>query len=189
MKKILTLKCFLAAVGLLGIGILGYFIVMFTGPHMNVQLHIRAYERPMPLPPKGMVAVEPEGYAVPTRERGDGSTNPIPDTQENRERGRVYYSYYCVFCHGENGQGDGPVGYSYMPAPTDLHDPKVVAMSDPDLLRGMLLGIGHEPVLSRVVLPQHRWYLVRYVRTLGRTPRIAAENQGRQVIVKDGIVK
>lgn len=101
-----------------------------------------------------------------------------------RDRGKVYYNYYCVFCHGENGQDDGPVGYSYMPGPTDLHAPRIVEMTDGDLMRAMLLGIGHEPVLSRIVHPDHRWYLLSHVRELGKTPRLPAENQGGQVILK-----
>jgi hypothetical protein len=71
-----------------------------------------------------------------------------------------------------------------MPSPTDLHAPKVLKMSDGELLRAMLLGVGHEPVLSRVVFPEHRWYLVGYVRTLGKEPRAPAENQGRQVLIR-----
>ena len=32
------------------------------------------------------------------------------------------------------------------------------------IIRAMLAGTGHEPVLNRVVLPDHRWYLVLYTR-------------------------
>lgn len=178
------MKWFFAGVALIGIGVLVYFSVMFQGPRMQVQQHIRAYQRAMPLPPQGIVPVEPDAYVVPSSQEASGMTTPLPDRQDIRDRGKVYYRYYCVFCHGENGQGDGPVGYSYMPAPTDLHASKVIEMSDGDLLRAMLLGIGHEPVLPRIVVPEHRWYLVAYARALGRTPRVPAENYGSQVILR-----
>jgi len=176
------MKLFFSAVALLGLGTLMYFYIMFQGPRMQVQPHIRAYQRTMPLPPQGIVPLERDTHAVPQSSEAAGMKNPVPLGQAVLDRGKTYYDYYCVFCHGENGQGDGPVGYSYMPVPADLHAPKIAAMSDGELLRAMLLGIGHEPTLPRVVLPGHRWYLVSYVRTLGRTPRAPAENQGSRVL-------
>ncbi len=178
------MKWFLAGAALIGIGVVAFFTILFIGPHMRVQQHIRAYQRIMPLPPEGMVPAEPDRYAVPSAEHAADMRNPVPGDPASQNRGRVYYNYYCVFCHGENGQGDGPVGYSYMPAPTDLHAARVLNMTDGELMRAMLLGIGHEPVLPRVVLPDHRWYLVTYVRALGKTERQSAENQGSQVILR-----
>ncbi len=178
------MKWFLTGVGLIGLGVVIYFTIMFIGPRMRVQQHLRAYQRVMPLPPRGMVPVEADAYAVPQPGQAAGIRNPLPDRRDVRDRGKIYYGYYCNFCHGENGQGDGPVGYSYMPAPTDLHAPRVLRMSDGELLRAMLLGIGHEPVLPRTVLPEHRWYLLSYVRALGATPRVPAENYGSQVVTR-----
>ena len=116
------MKWFLAGVALIGIGVLVYFSIMFQGPRMQVQPHIRAYQRTMPLPPQGIVPVEPDNNAVPQADESAGMKNPLPDSRMCATAGKYIINYYCVFCHGENGQGDGPVGYSYMPAPTDLHD-------------------------------------------------------------------
>ncbi|MFO0753889.1 MAG: hypothetical protein U0411_11275 [Thermodesulfovibrionales bacterium] len=154
---------------LLFLGGIAYFVVMFTGPHMATQPHLLPYEQPMPPPPPGVVPVEPDLKAPPPEAQAAGLRNPLPDTPENRARGRVYYGYYCVFCHGESGRGDGPVGNSYMPRPADLGDPGLLDKSDGELLRSLLLGIGHEPVLRYVVPPEHRWYLVLQVRAFGRT--------------------
>jgi hypothetical protein len=93
-------------------------------------------------------------------------TNPLQPTPTILGAGKIYYSYYCVFCHGESGAGDGPVGHSYVPPPADLRSPRVAAYGDGRLLQAMLRGVGHEPVLERVVAPEHRWPLVLYVRTL-----------------------
>ena len=38
------------------------------------------------------------------------------------------------------------------------------ALSDGQLFQAMLTGPGHQPVLERVVPPEHRPYLVLYVR-------------------------
>ncbi len=178
------MKWFLAGAALVGVGILIFFTIMFIGPHMRVQQHIRAFQRTMPLPPQGIIPVEPDTHQVPLTGQAAEMKNPLPDRQDIRDRGKIYYNYYCVFCHGQNGQGDGPVGYSYMPGPTDLHARKVTEMTDGELMRAMLLGIGHEPVLSRVVPPEHRWYLVSYVRTLGTTPREPAGNPGSLPVLR-----
>jgi hypothetical protein len=179
------MKWFLTGAAITGIGVLIYFYIMFQGPRMQVQPSIRPYEQAMPLPPKGMVAVEADDYAVPGAGQAAGMQNPLSDTGQNRLRGKVYYRYYCLFCHGENGQGDGPVGYSYMPAPADLHSPEILRLSDGELLRRMLTGRGHDPVLSRIVLPGHRWYLVSHVRALGRASRVPAENYGSHVVGRE----
>jgi mono/diheme cytochrome c family protein len=163
MKKIIFAAFFLAACGV------AYFYVMFSGPHMKVQPHILAYERSMPLPPPGIVTVEPDEKTPPSEEQASAMFNPLPDNEDNRKRGKIYYDYYCVFCHGEEGRGDGPVGNSYMPKPADLHDQKILQKTDGELMRSMLTGVGHEPVMAYVILPLHRWYIVTYVRALGRT--------------------
>lgn len=165
------MKWVVGGLTIIAIGTIAYFSIIFDGPRMRVQQHIRAYQKIMPHPPEHTTPVEPDLYAVPSAAALSGLNNPLPMSRENQLSGKVYYGYYCLSCHGWNGQGDGPVGYSYMPAPTDLHDPKVLRMNDGELLRAMLLGIGHEPVLPRTVLPGHRWYLVAHVRALGRTPR------------------
>ena len=140
--------------------------LVFSGPRMRNQPHIRAYQAELPLPPSNTVPVELT--SIPPL-AGDVATmkNPLPTTADNVARGKVYYQYYCLFCHGEKGDGNGPVGESYVPRPSDLRSAKIQSYRDGELLRSMLRGVGHEPVLERTVLPEHRWYLSLYVRSLG----------------------
>jgi len=105
---------------------------------------------------------------LPSEAEAGSVRNPLSDTPENVARGAVYYQYYCVFCHGETGNGDGLVGESYVPTPADLGQAKFATYSDGELLRACLLGTGHAPVLERVVAPEHRWYLVLYARQFGQ---------------------
>jgi len=98
------------------------------------------------------------------------ATNPVPATRDNIDLGRIYYGYYCLMCHGERGDGNGPVGQSYVPKPTDLASPVVASMTDGQLYLRMLTGVGHDPVLLKTVAPDYRWQLVRYVRTFARKP-------------------
>jgi mono/diheme cytochrome c family protein len=163
MKKFLAALVIIA--GLAGLGL--FSSVLYKGPRMRTQPHLRAYQMIQPPPVDGAVPVNlPE--QLPTAESAASVRNPLPDTEENRRRGLIYYQYYCVFCHGKEGAGNGPVGESYTPVPADLRSARIAGYSDGVFLRAMLTGIGHEPVLERVVPPRHRWYLVRYVRTLGK---------------------
>ncbi len=144
--------------------------VLVTGPRMRMQPNVRAYQAEVPRLPEGMVpAAAPDGAPsgkAPGVQEAKSLTNPLSAGEENVARGKVYYQYYCVFCHGELGDGNGPVGDSYVPKPADVRNPKIQAYSDGEMLRAMLTGTGHEPVLERVVPPEHRWPLVLYLRSL-----------------------
>lgn len=175
-------------------GILGGFVVgglflyqFLYAPRMKNQPHLRAYEAIMPPPPPGSVPLSPLP-ALPSAEEVSQRSNPLPPTAGNIARGKVYYAYYCLTCHGEHGDGNGPVGQSYMPVPADLRTPKIREYDDGRLLRAMLAGTGHEPVLPRVVPPEHRWHLVLFLRNLkaeGGLPgnRNMGFSQGRAVHV------
>jgi hypothetical protein len=149
------------------LGVYGY--LLFTGPRMYVQPTLQAYQSVAALPPPGSMPMHRQP-GLPSPKEAEHLKNPIPPTAENLARGKVYYGYYCLFCHGEQGNGHGPVGESYVPAPADLHTAKIHAYSDGQLLRAMLTGTGHEPMLERIVLSDHRWFLARYVRQFAPQP-------------------
>ena len=140
------------------------------GPHMIEQQSIQPYQQTVPNMPSG---------TVPTRGRLETLTvqqsklakNPLPNTPVNLKNGRIYYGYYCLMCHGNAGDGDGAVGASYVPKPTDLSSPAVAALSDGELYQRMLIGIGHDPVMTETVAPSQRWPLVMYVRTFAKGTR------------------
>ena len=135
--------------------------LMFSGPHMRVQPKLLPYQALLPAMPKGTIPafpVERQNLAL--------ARNPLADTEQTRRTGEAYYTNYCTSCHGKGGRGDGPVGRSYVPTPTDLTSLAVQALADDALYTGMLTGVGHAPVLSYVVDPEAPWYIVSYVRSL-----------------------
>lgn len=140
--------------------------LMFSGPRMRVQPKIVPLQAQMPPVPQGIVPVVIDAAAIPSPQAAAQWRNPLPDTEHTRETGRVYYGYYCAFCHGQTGRGDGPVGDGYTPVPSDLTVPRVRNLSDGALYRAMLTGVGHEPVLDYVIEPRARWYLVSFTRRL-----------------------
>ena len=141
----------------------GYLLV--TAPRMTVQQHVRDFQMIMPGRPAGTATVVPPD-TLPSAAEAASLKSTLQANAENLTRARVYYHYYCVFCHGDSGAGDGPAGQSYAPKPADLRSQKIAGYGDGQLLRSMLTGIGHEPVLARIVPPEHRWYLVLFVRSL-----------------------
>jgi hypothetical protein len=178
------MKKWIALFIVMGMMILGVFTsLIMIGPEMKSQPNFRAYQACVPLPPAGVVPVEPAA-GVPSPAEAGATQNPLRATPENLARGRTYYEYYCLACHGDAADGNGPVGQSFLPRPADLRScrgchsdaaAKVRILKDGELLRVMLTGVGHQPaieppapmsVLEYTVLPEHRWYLVLYVRSL-----------------------
>jgi mono/diheme cytochrome c family protein len=149
---------FLAAAG-------GLFYLMFVNPRMRVQDKATPYRAVVPRLPEQVVPVEAVAAPEPLALEAQGP-NPQPDTEQTRRIGQVHYGNYCLFCHGRDGRGDGPVGRSYVPTPADLTAAPVQSLSDAALYHAMLTGVGHEPVLPYVILPDAPWYIVRYVRSL-----------------------
>ena len=162
MKRVL-LGILIAVVALAGMGAVSY--LLFVGPRMYDQPHVRAFQAVMPPTPPGAVPLLEPVPPLPSPEEAKTLASTLQHTPENLARGKVYYQYYCTFCHGERGDGNGPVGESYVPVPSDLRAAKVQAYTDGQLLHAMLAGAGHDPVRNQTVRPQHRWYLVLYVRS------------------------
>ncbi|TGU74732.1 cytochrome C [Geomonas terrae] len=160
MKKLIAFM--VLAPPLFGAVVFGWILV--RGPRMTVQHHIREFQMVLPGPAQGSVSVKPVTTSVTVKQ---GVMEGPRATTALLAQGRVYYDYYCLFCHGSAGAGDGPVGNSYVPRPADLRRPSVEAYPDGELLRRMLTGTGHEPVLERVVPQRHRWPLLLYLRALG----------------------
>jgi len=48
---------------------------------------------------------------------GRNQKNPLPDTPENRADGKEAFSYYCVACHGMDGQKTGVPFAGHMSPP------------------------------------------------------------------------
>lgn len=141
-------------------------VLLMSGPHMFQQKHIRTYAAAMPLPPPGAVPLNPAYEPIPSQKEARELTNPIVAGEAALAIGKTYYEYYCIFCHGAVGKPDTPVARGYVPAPSDLTTQKVRTMPDGELLRAMLTGEGHEPVLEQVVPAEARWYIVLYVKRL-----------------------
>jgi len=64
------MRRFILTVGFMAAAIIVSIVayLLFTGPHMRTQPHVRAYETLMPLPPSGAVVISREGREIDLKE-------------------------------------------------------------------------------------------------------------------------
>ncbi|UCE61309.1 MAG: cytochrome c [Phycisphaerales bacterium] len=103
-------------------------------------------------------------------EVGTHLENPLPMTMANLQRGQRLYSVYCITCHGNQGQGDGPViGPGRFPAPPSLHTKQALDYKDGTLYHIMTKGLGKMPAYTDKLDPEERWMVAHYLRALQRS--------------------
>jgi mono/diheme cytochrome c family protein len=93
--------------------------------------------------------------------------NPLPAGKQTIARGELAYEYFCVQCHGSKFNGDGTVGQSFAPLPTDLKSEYVQQMSDDELFRSISYGMMRHPPMWYTVSAEDRWALIHWIQSLG----------------------
>jgi putative copper export protein/mono/diheme cytochrome c family protein len=79
--------------------------------------------------------------------------------------GSALYRQQCVSCHGEDGEGDGPLATELPIVPLDLAAPEVVARPDGDLFWSLTVGMAGGAMPSFAALdPAQRWDLIVYLK-------------------------
>jgi mono/diheme cytochrome c family protein len=95
--------------------------------------------------------------------------NPIPLTIQNLRRGQDRYNIFCIACHGEMAEGNGPIiGPNRFPAPPSLHTDQARGYSDGTVFHVITKGMGKMPDYADKLEPQDRWRVIDYVRALQR---------------------
>lgn len=148
-----------------GFGLWVVLLCSSCGPRMDRQPSIKAYHQKAPAMPVGTVPTTGR-LKTKTFEQSKLVKSPLPATAENLEHGRKYYANYCLFCHGDVGKGDGPVATVLASKVPDLTSPAISKLNDGQIYYRMLHGVGHDPVMDQTVLPDRRWQIVMYVRSL-----------------------
>ena len=91
--------------------------------------------------------------------------NPLDSSQEIVSAGKKLYSRYCWHCHGDNGQGDGPVGKVFKGV-TPYNSRAVKDKPGGHIYHVITKGKGRMGAHASQVAPMDRWRIVRYVQTL-----------------------
>jgi mono/diheme cytochrome c family protein len=86
--------------------------------------------------------------------------------------GGQLYVHFCIQCHGKNFDGNGTVGQSFAPLPTDLRSAKVQGLADGVFFKEISYGIpgGRQPALDTTIAILDRWRIIAYVKSLGTRP-------------------
>lgn len=94
-------------------------------------------------------------------------TNPLPVTGALLARGHERFDIYCAPCHGKLGDGNGITKkIGAMPAVANLHDARIVEMTDGEIFNTVTHGKGLMGAYGPIVPTEDRWALIAYLRAL-----------------------
>lgn len=144
--------------------LLTYQVITLAFPtDMQYQPSIDYQEGPRLLPPEGAVSTLGQTLVVDAL-----PSNPVAIDEVSLQRGEILYSIHCALCHGDRGQGDGPIEEFYTERPpSDLTAPNIAAQFDGALFRTISQGLGQMPSLAENLTPRERWDVINYMRGLG----------------------
>lgn len=93
--------------------------------------------------------------------------NPFVGDEGSVAAGAVLYATNCAICHGETGEGDGPVASSLEMPPSDLHSSHVQMNTDGALFYIISHGKPDTPMPAwdNVLDEDERWNVVNFLRT------------------------
>jgi mono/diheme cytochrome c family protein len=94
-------------------------------------------------------------------------TNPLVVNAALLARGREQFNIYCTPCHGGLGDGNGITKkIGAMPAVANLHDKRIVEMTDGEIFNTITHGKGLMGAYGPLVTAQDRWAVIAYARAL-----------------------
>jgi len=92
--------------------------------------------------------------------------NPMKVTPQLMARGQQRYQIYCAPCHSPLGDGNGITKGFGMAVVANLHDPRIVQMTEGELFSVITHGRNlMGPYASQVEI-EDRWAIIAYVRAL-----------------------
>ena len=94
-------------------------------------------------------------------------TIPVPVSEALLKRGQQRFNINCSPCHGAQGDGNGITKrIGAMGVVADLHDPRIVKMTDGELFTIITYGKNLMGAYGPNVVIEDRWAVVAYVRAL-----------------------
>ncbi len=83
------------------------------------------------------------------------------------DNGRQGYLTFCAQCHGPDYDGNGTVGQSFAPLPTDFKSPRIQKAAEGYLFKHMSYGGKRAPALATTITVKRRWEIVAFIKSLG----------------------
>jgi mono/diheme cytochrome c family protein len=169
MKKIVIMVLVVVVVVLVAYKALTFIDNEFMPGRMRETPAVRPHEEPLLIMKKGIIPFE-GGEALYREAEGKTLKSAFPRGDSNAIKlGRALYSTYCAQCHGKNHDGNGTVGQSFHPLPTDLRAVKVQTLPEGVLFKEISYGVpnGRQPPLATTVEVMDRWRIIAYLKSLG----------------------
>jgi mono/diheme cytochrome c family protein len=160
-------------------------LAVFFGTYASLTLHdtyfkwgrmwqtpaVRPYEKPLLVMKSGVVPVN-GGEAVYRAADPLSLHSPFDrNAPAVISEGQKAYVTFCQQCHGVHHDGQGTVGQSFVPLPTDLRIARVQQMPDGQMFKEISYGVdrpgARQPPLATTIFPDDRWKIVHYVKSLG----------------------
>ncbi|MGI4739429.1 MAG: c-type cytochrome [Janthinobacterium lividum] len=91
--------------------------------------------------------------------------NPYAYSKENIQEGQVLFTRFCQHCHGEKGDGQGPVGVKFKGVP-NYSAGAYKTMNDGHIYHVIEWGRNRMMPHGSQVNPEERWKIAMYVRVL-----------------------
>ena len=90
--------------------------------------------------------------------------NPYRATVKTLEEGKALYQTYCMVCHGQSGQGDGPIS-DKIPHPPSYSSERVLQFQPGRIFHVITRGTKKMPSYATQLSASERWKVVTYVHT------------------------
>ena len=168
MKKIIGFIVVVAVILYAAYEALMYYDNNFRYGRMRETPAVRPQEVPLFNMDAGIVPVS-AGEAIYRATPGIDLVSPL-DAAEPLvvARGKAVYLTYCAQCHGYNYDGNGTVGQSFQPLPTDLRSSEVQTKPEGELFKTVSYGIPgkRQPALQTTITIDDRWHVIAFIKSL-----------------------
>jgi mono/diheme cytochrome c family protein len=130
---------------------------------------VRPHEQPLLIMEPGVIPFD-GGEAEYRNAKAEELISPLKnDHPKVVASGESLYFTYCAQCHGKYHDGNGTVGQSFSPLPSDLQSEKVQSLSQGVLFKEISYGVpgGRQPPLATTIEIMDRWRIIAYIKSLG----------------------
>jgi mono/diheme cytochrome c family protein len=123
------------------------------------------YETRLPIMPPDSISVT--GGMTALRMLGPRAiNNPLQPSPAVINQGRATYGYFCIHCHGPEGEGKATVGQSFAPLPTNLQSSAVQNQTDGELFYKIGFGYQRHPPLIHTATEADIWAVIIHMRQM-----------------------
>ena len=146
-----------------------YTVLTLYDSNLNVgRMHqtpvIRPHEEPLHVMDQRTITFHQSETELKEALKNTSRLTPLPASELVLAKGEKDYNAFCSHCHGLNLDGQGAVGQSFAPLPTNLTGEKAAALTDEELFAVISYGTDKTPALASSMSIESRQAVIQYVR-------------------------